>query len=77
MLSIVIYLKKLIKDRLNTDSIQFEEAVEILKYNISLIISNTLSDICVNNFTITIQDLLNFKPICDNSKLLYLFRIRR
>jgi hypothetical protein len=33
--------------------------------------SNILSDICLNNFSITIQDLLNYKPICDNSKHLF------
>ena len=68
-LSIILYLKKSVKDRLIEKKLNPEHALEILKNIIDLLLTSNLSDICSHNFSILVRDILDYKQIADNSKI--------
>lgn len=69
-LSIAVYMKKLVKDKLTDKTLSAEQALEILKHIIDLVLLNKVSDVCLNNLNLLIKDILDYKLIADNSKVI-------
>ena len=60
-------MKRIIKDRLSNKTLTPDNALEILKHTIDLVLVNPISDVCLNNLTHMIKDILDYKQIADNS----------
>lgn len=46
-----------------------EIAIELLKMYIEVILTNTLSDVCLQNIALTLQDILNFRLVSENKNI--------
>lgn len=67
----VLYLRKAIKNKIAEKKITKEIAIDILKFYIDLILTSNLSDVCLQNTSASIQDLLNFKTVSDNKLIVH------
>lgn len=65
-LSVILYLKRIIKASMNKRTLTAETALEILKSYIDIILSNTLNDNCLNNLSHCLQELMDYKLISEN-----------
>jgi hypothetical protein len=60
-------MKRIVKEKLQNKTLQPDHALEILKHTIDLVLVNNISEICLNNLTHMIKDILDYKHIADNS----------
>jgi hypothetical protein len=60
-------MKKLVKDKLTNKTLNAEHALQILKHTIDIVLIHNISDICLNNLTQMMKDILDYKQIADNS----------
>lgn len=65
----ILYLRKLIKNKIQERAITKEIAIELLKMYIEVILTNTLSEVCLQNIAMTLQDILNFRLVSENKNI--------
>jgi hypothetical protein len=63
-----VYIKNILRGRLELKLIPKDFISEILKSLIDLILSTTLSDLCIKNVGPLIKDIFNYSEIYKDSK---------
>lgn len=67
--SVILYLRKIVKNRIQDKSLSREYAIEILKYFVDVVLTSNLSDTSLQNLTLSLQDLLNFRLVSENKQI--------
>ena len=68
-LSVIIYMKNMIKKKIDNNSLPNDAALEIIKFYTEYIISSDIPKLCMENVSLTIQNLLNYQPIVQDCNI--------
>lgn len=76
-ISVIIYLKNLLKRKVDEDALKKNECLEILKFYSEFVVTNTLNKKFIEYISVTFTSILNYKVLGDESKLISFTKSRK